>query len=357
MKINLFKSLKALKNMIIRSRSPARISFGGGGTDVPPLCNEMGGCVVSATINKYAYGTLAPRTDQKIIIESADFLKNLHFTNIDEITYNNELDLLKAVIKKMNTSEMGADIFMRSEVPPKSGLGSSAAVFAAMIGLFNHMKREKKMTNYEIAELAYKLEREELKIGGGKQDQYATVFGGLNYIEFGNGWVRVNPLRLKKDSLLELEKHLVIAHTKPRENKGGDIIFDQTKSYVDKKADVTEAFLKTKEIAQEIRYALLRGDLNEFGTLLDKAWKYKKIHSPMISNKFIDDIYETAKKAGAIGGKLSGAGGGGFIIFYCDDNKEHLVEDALKRAGATPVSFTFDMDGLQTWEADIGGVL
>src|SRR3989344_84435 len=207
MKVKLFKRCSHILQMIIRSRSPVRISFAGGGTDVPPYRDEKGGCVVSATINKYAYATLEQRADSIIHIHSADFLKSLEFKNTSEIEYNNELDLLKAVIKKMAPSA-GMNIFMRCDVPPKSGLGSSAAAFSAMIGLFNHMRKERKMTDYEVAELAYRLEREELKVGRGNQDQYATVFGGMNFIEFGNGWVKVNPLRMKKDHLLELEKHL-----------------------------------------------------------------------------------------------------------------------------------------------------
>lgn len=339
--------------MIIRSRSPLRISFGGGGTDVPPVCDELGGCVVSATINKYSYATLAQRSDKEIHIESADFLKNIKFGSMSEIEYNNELDLLKAVIKKMNTSELGLDIFMRSDVPLKSGLGSSAASFAAMIGLFNHMKKERKMTNYEVAELAYKLEREELKIGGGKQDQYATVFGGLNFIEFGNKWVRVNPLKLKKDHILELEKHMILAFTQNRQTESsGDIIKDQISLFVKKDKNVREAFENTKTIAQEMRYALLRGDMESFGKLLHEAWESKKKHSRMISNPYIDSIYETARKNGAIGGKITGAGGGGFILFYCEQNKEHVVMEKLEKMGVKPMTFTFDWEGLQTWEME-----
>src|SRR3990167_2284252 len=202
--------------MIIRSRSPLRISFAGGGTDIAPYCHERGGAVVSAAINKYSYATLETRQDKEIHIESVDFLKNLQFRNMSEITYDNELDVLKAVIKHLNTSGRGANIWLRSDVPPRSGLGASAAAFAAMIGLFNHMRAEKSMTQYEIAELAYKLEREELKIGGGYQDQYATVFGGLNYIEFGRGWTKVSPIRMKRDHILELEKHLVLFYTADR---------------------------------------------------------------------------------------------------------------------------------------------
>jgi D-glycero-alpha-D-manno-heptose-7-phosphate kinase len=334
--------------MIIRSRAPVRISFGGGGTDIPPYCHEYGGCVVSATINKYSYAGLETRDDQKIFIESVDFLKNLRFGDMSEITYNNELDLLKAVIKTLNQTDMGVNIWMRSDVPPRSGLGSSAAAFAAMIGLFNHMRSEKAMTNYEIAELAYRLEREELKIGGGYQDQYATVFGGINYIEFGSHGVRVNPIRLRKDHIMELEKHLVLAYAGERETSG-DIIESEKKDYKTDKEKL-EALEKTKQIAHEIRYALIRGDFEKFGMLLHESWETKKKHSALVSHKRINDIYDLARKNGAIGGKVSGAGGGGFMFFLCEPNKEHGVMNALEKTGAKPVNFTFDFEGLQTWE-------
>ncbi|MFA4819910.1 MAG: GHMP kinase [Candidatus Aenigmatarchaeota archaeon] len=340
--------------MIIRSRSPVRVSFGGGGTDCSPYCDENGGCVVSATINKYAYATLMTRLDQEIHVESADFLKSVKFGHVNEIVYNNELDLLKVVIKKMNTSGMGLNIFMRSSVPPKSGLGGSAAVFAAMIGLFNHMKREKKMTDYEVAELAHHLERDELKIGGGRQDQYATVFGGLNFIEFGKGWVRVNPLKMKKDHLLELEKNLILVYAgdKTVSSIQADIITDQMKSYTQKNVDVVEALNKTKEIAQDMRYALLRGDFERFGNLLHEGWVEKKKFSSLMTTPHINNLYDIAKKNGALGGKITGSGGGGFMLFYCEPNKEHIVLEKLEQAGARPFTFTFDMEGLQTWECE-----
>ena len=341
--------------MIVRSRSPVRISFGGGGTDVPPYCDEKTGCVVSATINKYAYATLRTRNDSAISIHSADFLKSLQFGHISEITYNNELDLLKAVVKRMNATGMGLDIFMRSDVPPRSGLGSSAAAFSSMIGLFNHLLGEKRMTDYEIAELAYELERKELLIGGGKQDQYSTVFGGLNFIEFGKDWVKVNPLRIKRDHLLELEKNLILVYTFDRPTHSGDILADQTSSVVKKKENVIEALDATKELAQEMRYALMKGDLTGFGELLDKGWTLKKKFSPLITTPYIDHIYDIAKRNGAIGGKITGAGGGGFMIFYCEPNREHTVMEKLEKIGAKPLTFTFDMEGLQTWEAENNG--
>lgn len=339
--------------MIVRSRSPLRLSFAGGGTDIPPYCRERGGAVVSATINKYSYATMETRQDKEIHIESVDFLKSLHFRNVSEISYDNELDVLKAVIRHLNTSGRGANIWMRSDAPPRSGLGASAAAFAAMIGLFNHMRVEGSMTNYEIAELAYRLEREELKIGGGYQDQYATVFGGINFIEFGNGWVRVNPMKLRKDHLLELEKHIVLVYTRDRP-VSSDIIEEEKKQWREKK-DVLDALDRTKELTQEVRYALMKGDFLRFGELLHEAWEAKKRHSPLVSNRYINDIYDLAIKNGALGGKISGAGAGGFMFFYCEPNKEHKVIAALQTAGIVPVSFTFDFEGLQTWEPAMRG--
>lgn len=338
--------------MIIRSRSPVRISFGGGGTDVPPYCNENGGCVVSATISKYAYSTLIAREDKEIHIESGNFLRTLRFNSISDIIYDNDLDLLKAVIKKMNETDKGVNIFMRSDVPPKSGLGGSAAAFSSLIGLFNHIKNEKKMTNYEIAELAHKLEREELMIGGGRQDQYATVFGGINFIEFGNGFVRVNPLKMKKDHILELEKHLLLLYTGDRPTTSGDIINDQTKSYIEKNQNVKEALDKTKELAIEMRYSLLKGDIYEFGSLLHQAWETKKKQSSLIANSRINDIYDMARKYGALGGKITGAGGGGFMLLLCEPNKEHLIINNLEQSGLKPMTFNFDFSGLETWEVN-----
>ncbi|MBI2579885.1 MAG: GHMP kinase [Candidatus Aenigmarchaeota archaeon] len=335
--------------MIIRSRSPVRISFAGGGTDVPPYPEQKGGCVLSATINKYAYSTLESRGDGEIHIHSADFLKSLSFRNAEDMTYNSELDLLKAVIKRMNPS-IGMNIFMRCDVPPKSGLGSSAAAFSAMIGLFNHMKMERKMTDYEVAELAYTLERDELKVGRGRQDQYATVFGGINFIEFGRDWVRVNPLRIKKDHMLELEKHLVLAYIKPRHGTSNNIIDDQTRRYLSGDASTVEGFDRAKEVAVEMRYALLRGDLMRFGELLNEGWEAKKKFSPMISSRHIDDIYEMARRNGALGGKITGAGGSGFFLFFCEPNREHILSESLENHGLRPMTFTFDMDGLQTWD-------
>ena len=333
--------------MVFRSKAPVRISFAGGGTDVSPYCEEHGGCVVSASIDKYAFGSLEVRKDKEISMDDIRF-GSMSAGSIRDLTYDGKLDLLKAVVKHFNP-EQGVNLYLRNAVQPKSGLGSSAAAFVSIIGLFTRWMKEHRITDYEIAELAYELERVELQNKGGRQDQYISVFGGLNYIEFkGDDFVRVNPLRLKKDYVLELEKNLILAYTMDR-NKSGDVIEDQTKSYLSNKKTVVEALHTTKGIAEEVHYALRKGDLNRFGELLDEGWTVKKKFSPLITNKHIDSLYELARKNGAIGGKISGAGGGGYMFFYCEPNKESKVAQKLREAGATIVDFTFDFEGLQTW--------
>ncbi len=341
--------------MIIRTKAPVRISFAGGGTDVSPYCEERGGCVVNVAINKYAWGTLELTNKPGICISSSNHPKILRFNSVKDITYNRTLDLLKSVVKHMHNGKKGINLFLRSDVPPRSGLGSSASAFVSMIGLFNHLKRDKKITDYEIAELAFNLERKELNNMGGKQDQYASVFGGLNYIEFkGNDFIRVNPLRLKQDYINELEKNLVLVHVGARK-ASGDIIKDQTKSYKKHNKNVTSGLDKTKEIAIETKYALTRGDLDYFGELLHDAWTAKKKFSSMITNPYIDKLYNLARKKGAIGGKISGAGGGGHMILYCKPNKEQIVAHELTKAGVKIVPFSFDYNGLQSWEVNENG--
>ncbi|MFH1055284.1 MAG: GHMP kinase [Candidatus Altiarchaeota archaeon] len=335
--------------MVIHTRAPVRISFGGGGTDVSPYTEEHGGCVVSAAINKYASGSVELRKDREIHLKDSH-TKGLTFKSTDDIKYGTPLDLLAAVVKNMHSTKEGLNLRLRGDVPPRSGLGSSASAFIALIGLFNHMRRESRMTDYEIAELAYNLEREELHNKGGRQDQYASVFGGINYIEFrGHDFVRVNPVRMRRAHHLELEKNLVLVHIMER-SKSGDIISDQIDSYVKGKKEVVAALHKVKALAEETHHSLRKGDLNRFGELLHEGWVEKKKFSPMMSNEHIDRLYEKARKHGAIGGKIGGAGGGGHMILYCESGREEEVAKVFSDAGSTVRSFSFDMHGLQTWE-------
>ncbi len=336
--------------MIVHSRAPVRISFGGGGTDVSPYTEEHGGCVVSAAINKYAWGSLELTLSPEITLYDSHY-QRVMFKSLGDIRYGTRQDLLSAVVKSMHGGRRGLSMRLRGDVPPRSGLGSSASAFVSLIGLFNHMRRESRMTDYEIAELAFRLEREELGNKGGRQDQYASVFGGLNYIEFrGEDFVRVNPVRMKRDRLLELEKNLILVHVMERK-KSGDIISDQVRGYVTGRAGVVDALHRVKALAEETHRALLKGDLDRFGLLLHEGWTQKKKFSPMISNTRIDRIYSKARSHGALGGKIGGAGGGGHMIFYCEPGREEEVAKALSDSGCQVRSFSFDMQGLQTWEA------
>jgi D-glycero-alpha-D-manno-heptose-7-phosphate kinase len=338
--------------MIIRSRAPVRVSFAGGGTDVSPYTEEYGGCALNAAIRRYAWATLETRTDSKISLESYDLDEKLTCSSRSELQYDGHLDLLKAVIHAYPHVSTGFNLFLRSDFPPRSGLGGSASAFIATIGVFDYLLREYRQSSYEIAELAHHLEREVLKIKGGRQDQYAAVFGGINFIEFkGNDFVRVNPLRLPEDYLLEFEKHLVLVQLPEARGQSDNVIVDQMKRASKKDSASLLALHQTKEIAFKMKRSLLRGDFNEFGKLLDEAWEEKKRFSPLITNPTIDKLYLLAKEAGAIAGKITGAGGGGHMLFYCKPNKEQEVVNALVKSGAKAVDLQFDTQGLQVWAA------
>lgn len=336
--------------MLIRSKAPLRISFCGGGTDVSPYLEERGGVVLSATIDKYAYATLCPRDDLSITVRSLDYNFVAKY-NLDEVLpYDGNLDLVKAVINHLNkgNNTKGLDFFLHSDAPPGSGLGSSSAIVVSLIGLFKHWLHLP-LTNYEIAELAYKIERIDMGIKGGKQDQYAATFGGFNFIEFYKEVTIVNPLRIPADVLNELHYNLLLCYTGKTRLSAG-IIDTQVRNYVQRKEEAVRAMDELKAITIEMKNALLRGQLTEFGALLHDAWENKKKMAQQISNPFIDELYETARKNGALGGKVSGAGGGGYMFFYCPFDRKHLVAEALEKMGAQVVDFNFDFCGLQTWE-------
>ena len=334
--------------MLIRAKAPLRISFAGGGTDVPPYPKKEGGCVLNATINKYAYGTLRPRKDNHIRIESLDFNISVDY-NIDEsLPYDGKLDLVKAAIKKIGMQEsIGFDLFLHSDAPPGTGLGSSSTMMVALVGLLKEFKNLP-LTDYEIANLAYIIERKELKIKGGLQDQYAATFGGFNFIEFLKDRVIVNPLKISKDVINELEYNLLLCYT-GKTRLSAKIIEDQVNRYEKGNKETLEGMRNLKEITIEMKNALLQKKFIEFGELLHLAWKNKKKMSKRITNPQIEEMYKVARKNGAIGGKISGAGGGGYMLLYCQFEKKHKVARELKKMGGTITDFRFDPHGLQTW--------
>lgn len=333
---------------LLRARAPLRVSFAGGGTDVPPYPAEQGGLVLSATINRYAYGTLRPREDRQIGIQSLD-LDAVASIALEDVRPNGDrLDLIRAAVHKLaSDSPHGFDLFLHSAAPPGSGLGSSSAVVVTLVGLLStHMKMP--LTDYEKARLAYTVEREDLGLKGGTQDQYAAVFGGFNFMEFREDDVIVNPLRIAPDTIHELEYNLLLCFT------GGTrvsdhIIDDQTSRYRSQESSTLDGLQVQKELAVEMKNALLQGNLTEFGALLDRAWTYKKMMSPKITNDHIDELYDEAMRQGALGGKVTGAGGGGYMLLYCHYDTKHKVHAALSALGAEAIDFQFDHAGLTTW--------
>lgn len=333
--------------MIIRSKAPLRISFAGGGTDVPPYPEERGGAVLNATIDKYAYASLIPRKNGEIEVHSLDYDIVAKYHTDDRLLYDGELDLVKAVIRALGTKE-GFRLFMHTDAPPGSGLGTSSTVVANLIGLFQRWLR-KPMVHYEIAQLAYQIERVELAIKGGLQDQYAATFGGFNFIEFIGSTVVVNPLRIPRSVINELEYRLLLCYT-GKTRLSANIVGRQIDSYKKKKKDVVAALDATKELAFEMKNALLRGQIESFGELLHQGWEMKKRFDSAITTSKIDEMYEEARKIGALGGKVLGAGGGGYLLLFCEFDKKHLIAERLEQIGGQVVEFTFEHHGLQSWE-------
>jgi D-glycero-alpha-D-manno-heptose-7-phosphate kinase len=337
--------------MNYRARAPLRISFAGGGTDVPPFPQQEGGLVLNATIDRYAYGMLRPRRDRQIRIESADFGLSLSYHADERPVFDGKLDLVKAAIRKVGDgSAPGFDLFLHTNAPPGSGLGSSSTVMVTLIGLLKEF-HGLPMTDYEIAQTSHQIERVDLGLLGGMQDQYAATFGGFNFVEFAADRVIVNPLRISPDVINELEHNMLLCYTGATRRSDG-IIEDQTTRVQKGAEDTLRGLRMQKQLAVDMKNALLRRRLREFADLLDQAWRYKKQLSPKITTSFIDEAYAEARKAGALGGKVTGAGGGGYMLFYCEFHKKHRVADALTRLGGQVTEFAFEHDGLTTWSMD-----
>ena len=300
-----------------------------------------------ATIDLYAYGSLVPRTDRVVAVESVDFKTTTEMSLDKEILYDGSLDLIKAAVRRFGSEGTdGYDLVLRSSATPGSGLGSSSTMMVALTGLLAQ-HYGKALDDYETAQLAHAIERDDLGIAGGMQDQYAAAFGGFNFIEFTDR-VIVNPLRIRDDIAHELELSLLLCFTGITRDSAR-VIEDQTRRASAVEGETVSGLRAQKDLALAMKAALLTGDLQEFGYLLGEAWVQKKRMSPLISNPRIDELYGIACDKGAVGGKITGAGGGGYILFFCDFAKKHRVMEALELAGAEVVEFSFETKGLTTW--------
>ncbi|MEI6914200.1 MAG: GHMP kinase [Armatimonadota bacterium] len=332
---------------MFRSKAPLRISFAGGGTDVSPYLEERGGVVLSTTIDKFAYASVGLNEGSEITVTSLDYDVVAKYHADKAFVYDGELDIVKGAIDHYGNGR-GLDLFLHSDAPPGSGLGSSSTMVVALLGALAALNRTP-LSTYEMAQLAYKIERQDLGIKGGMQDQYAAAFGGFNFIEFSEGAVIVNPLRIAPETLNELEYNLLLCYT-GKTRPSANILQRQINASASHQDEVIKSLDHSKVIATEMKNFLLRGKLREFGELLHVAWEEKKKLDSQISNSQIDELYAAGRNAGAIGGKVLGAGGGGYLLFYCEFTKKHKVAEALEKVGGQVVDFRFEPHGVQSWE-------
>jgi D-glycero-alpha-D-manno-heptose-7-phosphate kinase len=338
--------------MFYRSKAPLRLGLAGGGTDVSPFSDLYGGAILNATISLAAHASIEPIDTKEIIIESLDQKQVQRFDWASELPINGTLDLLKGVYNRIQKDYglplSGFKLSTFVDAPAGSGLGTSSTLVVAIIGAFTEMLKLP-LGDYDIAHYAFEIERTDLKLAGGKQDQYAATFGGVNFMEFyEDDKVIVNPLRIRPEYLHELQNNIVLYFTSTS-RESATIIKEQQKNVNEKNEKSIEAMHQLKEQAKRMKEALLRGKLHEIGEILDFGFQQKRLMAHNISNNSIEDIYNGAKKAGATGGKISGAGGGGFMIFYCPANTRYKVIETLESFGGYCKNYQFTKHGLTTW--------
>ena len=311
--------LERERSTYIRSRAPVRISFGGGGSDLTHFFESSSGAVISTAISIYSHGVMRVRDDTKVIINSLDLNSRLIADNLeDALKQEGPFGLIQSLLHVVRPN-YGFELFFHSDFPVGSGLGGSATLSAVVLGCMN-MLRKDQWNQHELAEIAFQAERLTLGIAGGWQDQYAAVFGGFNFIEFNSDQNIINPIRVHPETALELEESLVLCNT-GLDHHSGNIHDNQRKTMISE--TIREMVKSNVELSYETRNHLLRGDLESFGACLNAAWQLKRNFSPLISNTHIDSIYNGALDNGATGGKLLGAGGGGFLLFYSKAKLHH----------------------------------
>jgi len=343
-----------MNDVLYRSKAPFRLGIAGGGTDVSPYSDLYGGAILNVTINLFAYATIRPLTNGKI--------RFVHINDniVEEFSATNKLPLegplllqhgiYNSIISHYNSEQpLSFELITSMDVPSGSGLGTSSTLVVAILGAFTEWLKLP-LGRYDMAHYAYEIERIDLKMAGGKQDQYAATFGGVNFMEFlENDRVIVNPLRINEDILQEWAMNTILFYTN-KQRCSSKIIEEQAENVKKQNNDSIEAMHNVKREAFRMKNCLLRDELRELGKALNTSWESKKKMAKGISNEFIDRIYETAITNGALGGKISGAGGGGFMFFYCPGNSSYKVAEALTNLNIGEIHhFEFCEKGLTTW--------
>jgi len=333
---------------IYRSKAPLRLGLGGGSSDLTDFVLLFGGNVLNATINKYVYATLVPTSDGKISIVSQDYQSSLVYDSKTKIPYDGNLDLVCAVVNRVkefaNVEDFSCELFVRSDAPPGAGLGTSSAVVVAVLGVFLEALNIK-MNEYDIAKMAWKIEREDMNMSGGYQDQYASVFGGINFMEFHRDLsVIVNPMRVSKQVINELQHNILLCFTGMLHDSE-DII----ESHATLNKDIIRCTTHIRDIALQMKDSLLKGELDDFALLMLQEWQYKKQLSNKISNNKLESLENTALENGAIGLKVTGAGGGGMLIIYSDWRRKKELAEKMTSLGCQIWDFTITKTGLESW--------
>ena len=340
-------------SMLIRSRAPLRLGLSGGGTDVSPYSDEFGGCTLSTSINMYAYCTIEPTRNDSIEFRAADLSERFISESKPELEIDKVLPLHKGIYNKIvskfnDNKRLSFKLTTYSDALPGSGLGSSSTMVVAILHAFVEWLKLP-LGEYDLAHLAYEIERKDLALKGGKQDQYSAAFGGVNFIEFyNNDRVIVNPLRVKQWIKNELEDSLVLYYT-GQSRESSRIIEEQIKSAVGKDTKSLAAMHETKATAIKMKEALLTGDFEEFVNCMNRGWEQKKEASTVISNEHLDEIYNDAIKNGARAGKISGAGGGGFFMFFVDIAEKLGFMEEMQKRGGKIISPKFVKHGSEAW--------
>ena len=325
------------------ARAPTRISYAGGGTDVEPYCSQHGGLVVSAAIDKYFYVFISPNADGVLQISSADYRAFLRYaSNGDPIGVGGELKHAEAALRYAGV-DRGYSVFMASQVPAGSGLGSSSAVAVALIKGLTTLKHQN-LSKAELAAAACDIELNILNMPIGRQDQYASAFGGINAIHFSKSRVEVEALKLPDGTVERLQQSTMLFYT-GLVHDSAVILHEQKARMTDPDRSNLNELHAIVRAAQLVREALVSGDVEAIGPIMNDSWVAKKALSDGITNVIIDRAYRAALDAGASGGKIAGAGGGGFMLLVCPTERQRHVEDALHELGLIRADFHFDFAG------------
>lgn len=339
--------------MLYRSKAPLRLGLAGGGTDVSPYSDLYGGAILNATISLYAHASIELLDEPKVIIEALDRNEREEFDNVFPLPVDGKLQLAKGIINRIAQEyglfrDKGFRLCTYVDAPAGSGLGTSSTLVVAIIGAFAEALKLP-LGEYDMAHYAYEIERKDLLLAGGKQDQYAATFGGFNFMEFyADDKVIVNPLRIRQEYLHELENNIVLYFT-ATSRESANIIKEQQANVNNNRQDSLDAMHNLKDQARLMKEVLLRGQLHEIGAILDYGFLQKIKMAHNISNSLIEEVYNKAKNAGATGGKISGAGGGGFMFFYCPGNTRYTVADVLQKMGGEVKKFSFTQYGQTGW--------